>query len=112
MKRPVSQTLAERAEKEPAESRTAKATPALIPTSSRNEVPERPTAAYLRHLILALAGDATTPLVIQAECVKLMRAISANNLIEITELVVRLGHLADAEGFTLPRLDREPSQGE
>lgn len=77
-----------------------------------NEVPERPSAAYLRHLILALVADSATPMQVQAECVTLMRAINSNDLPKITELVARLARLADAEGFLLPRLDEEPSHRE
>lgn len=112
MRQSISQRLADLAEKEPADNRVATATSALRSVTARNEVPERPNAAYLRHLILALTGDRTTPVEIQAECVELMRAINANDLTKITELVARVGRLADAEGFILPRLDREPSQGE
>lgn len=98
MRHSISQRLAELAEKEPADNRIA-----------HNEVPERPSAAYLRHLILALVADRATPSKIQAECITLMRAINSNDLPKITELVARLARLADAEGLLLPRLDNEPS---
>lgn len=108
MRQPTSQRRGHWPDKEPADSRVATITPLVGPATARNEVPERPSAAYLRHLILALIDDRTTPISIQGECVKLMRAINSNDLPKITELVVRLARLADAEGFTLPRLDKEP----
>ena len=109
MKRPNSMTLGEQVEEAPTETLAAKQTPSFSPTLPRSEVRDRPTAAYLRHLILTLNGDTSTPLEIRGECEKLMRAINANDLAEITDRLARLERLADVNGLKLPRLDIEPS---
>jgi|SRR3970040_2134634 len=110
MRHSTSERLAELAKEQPADNRMATTTRPVGLATAHNEVPERPSAAYLRHLIITLVADKTTPSKIQTECVTLMRAINANDLPKITELVARLARLADAEGFTLPRLDRGRSQ--
>lgn len=112
MRHSISQRLAGLANEQPADNGMATTTRPVGLATAHNEVPERPSAAYLCHLIITLVADKTTPSRIQAECITLMGAINSNDLPKITELVARLARLADAEGFTLPRLDREPSQEE
>lgn len=105
----MKQRLAEWTETEPADDRLVRPTPPAGSNVTRNEVPERPSAAYLRNLILALIRDETRSIEIERQCIKLMRAINSNDLPQITQLVAQLGRLADDEGRTLPRLDAESS---
>ena len=110
MKRPNSMTLGEQVEEAPTGTHAAKQTPSFRPTLACSEVRDRPTAAYLRHLILTLNGDTSTPLGIRGECEMLMLAINANDLTEITERLACLLRLADREGLSLPRQKKEPSR--
>ena len=112
MKRPISYALADREETELIANCRADSTSLTRPISARNRVPERPTAAYLRHVIRTLAADPTTPITIRSACDELVRAISANDLPTITDRVAGLARLADAEGIVLPRLNSGPSQRE
>jgi hypothetical protein len=109
MKRPNSMTLGEQVEEAPTGTPAAKQTPSFRPTLACSEVRDRPTAAYLRHLILTLNGDTSTPLGIRGECEMLMLAINANDLTEIIDRLARLERLADENGLKLPRLNKEPS---
>lgn len=112
MKRPNGMTLGEQVEEAPTGTLAAKRTPSIRPTLARSEVPDRPTSAYLRHLIFTLNGDTSTPLDIRGECDMLMLVINANDLTKITDRLARLERLADAKGLQLPRLDKEPSHRE
>lgn len=67
----------------------------------------RPTAAFLRPLIVTLLADDTAPAEIHDECRALMRVISANNLAEIVERLAHLRRLATANDYQLPTLDVE-----
>ena len=109
MKRRNSMTLGEQVEEAPTGTLAADQTPSFRSTLARSEVSDRPTAAYLRHLIVTLNCDTSTPLAIRGECEMLMLAINANDLTEITDRLARLERLADANGLKLPRLDKEPS---
>jgi hypothetical protein len=62
----------------------------------------RPSAAFLRPLILTLLADRTTPLEARNQCHVLMRAINANNLDEIIERAAHLRPFAEACGFHWP----------
>ena len=109
MKRPNSMTLGEQVEEAPTGTLATKRTPSFGATLARSEVGDRPTAAYLRHLVLTLNGDPNTPREIRSECEMLMLAINANDLTEITDRLARLERRADANGLKLPRLNKEPS---
>ena len=100
----------ERADKAPAGTHEPMRPRLTVPTDARDADTTRPSAAYLRHLIRTLIGDTTTSVEVRKECDKLMLAISANNLADITDRLAELRRLADAEGLQLPGARREPSR--
>jgi hypothetical protein len=108
----INYALADQEENLPIANHAVNSTPPTQPIPAHNDVPERPKAAYLRHLMRTLTADPTTPAAIRSACDELMRAISANDLPAITDQVAGLARLADAEGIVLPRLETEASPSE